>query len=166
MTPTDPQRHAASAHGDLYDDATLHNEDVAHEHTDVNVRTLLMCAFGLLLITGVVMVAMWGLFQVFDGQAAANDPVRSPLARPAGQLPPEPRLLTDEPQNLERVRAMQAEGLKGIDDAKKRLLDGGLPVRADAPPDPWLGTRSPSRGESSGGRAIPVRPGAGGQSQH
>jgi hypothetical protein len=155
MTPT-KQAH----HDHLYDDRELHNEDVAHEHSDVNVRALLTFCVGLAVLTGVVMVAMALLFNVFEAQAAANDPVMSPLARPAGQLPPEPRLLTDEPQNLERVRAEQADALKGIGDAKKRLMEQGLPVRANAPTDPWMGTRSQARGESSGGRAIPIRPGA------
>jgi hypothetical protein len=101
---------------------------------------------------------MWGLFRFFESQAARNEPVTSPLAQPAGQLPPEPRLLTNEPQNLQKHRDSLAERLKGIDDGKKQLLEQGLPTRADAPTDPWMGTRSPSRGESSGGREIPVKP--------
>lgn len=158
MTPTN-QHHGYGQHGHLYDDAALHNEDVAHEHADVNVRSLLMFCFGLMAVTGVVMVAMYGLFNVFNAQAAANDPIVTPLARPADQLPPEPRLLTDEPQNLRRFREQEDQLLQGIADAKKRLLEQGLPVRADAPTDPWLGTNTPARGESSGGRAIPIRPG-------
>jgi hypothetical protein len=150
MTPTRQphshgQPHGHGQHDHLYDDP-MHNEDVAHEHSDVNVRALLMFCFGLMAVTGIVMVAMYGLFVVFE--------------EPAGQLPPEPRLLTDEPQNLQRFRMQQQETLKGIDDAKKRLLEQGLPVRADAPTDPWLGTHSPARGESSSGRAIPIRPGS------
>lgn len=159
MTPTTKHPHGHGHHEHLYDDAAMHNEDVAHEHSDVNVRSLLMFCFGLMAITGIVMAAMYGLFWTFERQAAANDPVVTPLARPAGELPPEPRLLTDEPQNLQRFRTQEQEVLKGIDDAKKRLLEQGLPVRADAPADPWLGTNSPARGESSGGRAIPIKPG-------
>jgi hypothetical protein len=159
MTPTKhphPQGHGQHDH--LYAEP-LHNEDVAHEHSDVNVRAVLMFCFGLMAVVGIMMAAMYGLFWTFEGQAAANDPIVTPLAEPAGQLPPEPRLLTDEPQNLQRFRMQEAEVLKNIDDAKKRLLEQGLPVRADAPADPWLGTYSPARGESSSGRAIPTRPG-------
>ena len=185
MTPTDPHRpqKPAGHHADepLYAEPRLHdryhaehghaahdgafNEDVAHEHSDVNVRALLVFCLGLVVIAAVIHVAMWGLFVVLERQAAANDPVMSPLARPAGQLPPEPRLLTNEPQYLERFRAQEAEGLKGIEDAKKRLLEQGLPVQADAPQDPWMGTRSPARGESSSGRMIPIRPGTLGPEQ-
>lgn len=156
MTPTRPS-HSHDEH--LYSDE-LHNEDVAHEHSDINVRALLIFCAGLIAVAAVVHVAMWGLFGIFERQAAANDPVVSPLARPAGQLPPEPRLLTNEPQNLQRFRASLTEGLKGIEAAKKQLLQQGLPVRAGAPSDPWLGLRSQTWGESSSGRAIPTAPGA------
>ena len=171
MTPTNPtppwlrrdrspsRRLGRSHHDDhLYDQADLHNEDVAHEHSDVNIRAIIGFGVGLFAVVGGVRASIvLGLFKFFESQAAANDPVMSPLAQPAGQLPPEPRLLTDEPQNLQRFRDSLAERLKGIDEAKKQLLQQGLPVRADAPVDPWMGTHSPSRGESSGGRTIPIR---------
>ena len=88
----------------------------------------------------------------------------SPLAQPPGQQPPEPRLITNEPQNLQRFRDSLTDRLKGIDEGKKLFLQQGLPVRADAPVDSWMGTHSPARGESSGGRAIPIRAGDGGAS--
>ena len=156
--PVNTPAHGHDEH--LYGD-DMRNEDVAHEHSDINVRAVLMFALGMVAIAAVIHVAVWGLFVVFEGQAAANDPVMSPLARPAGQLPPEPRLLTDEPQNLQRFRTQQEDALQGIEDAKKRLLEAGLPVRADAAADPWIGTKSPARGESSSGRAIPLAPGGG-----
>jgi hypothetical protein len=156
MTPTRATHH----HDDhLYDESELHNEDVAHEHSDVNVRALLIFAFGLMAVVAACAAAMYGLFNVLESQAASNDPVMSPLSRPAGQLPPEPRLLTDEPQNLQHYRAQQTESLQGIEAAKKQLLQQGLPVRVDAPTDRWMGTYSASRGESSSGRMIPTKPG-------
>ena len=177
MTPTKPpapsaappgaghHSHAGSAghhHDDhLYDQADLHNEDVAHEHSDVNVRAIIGSGIGMFVVVGVCAVIVLVLFNFLEGQAAANDPVMSPHAVPAGQLPPEPRLLTDEPQNLQRFRDSLAERLKGIDEGKKQFLQNGLPVRADAPADPWMGTHAPSGGESSSGRTIPVRPGDG-----
>ena len=155
----DPHAHDRfhAAHGHAEHDG-LYNEDVAHEHSDVNVRALLMSAAGLALVVIACAGIVYGLFIVFERQAAGRDIV-SPLARPSGQLPPAPRLLTDEPQNLERFRAEEGERLQGIDDAKRQLLQQGLPVRSDAPDEAWMGTRSPARGESSGGRAIPLTPG-------
>jgi hypothetical protein len=164
--------HAAHHHDDhLYDDEFVHNEDVAHEHTDVNVRQLLLYTAGLVITCLVCAVIVWGLFIVFKRQAAANDPQLSPLAAPAGQVPPEPTLVTDEPAVLQKQRDLEAKMLEHygwvdqksgiarlpIDEAKKKLLhDARLPVRADASTDVWIGTRAAARGESSGGRDIPI----------
>ncbi|MEX1129863.1 MAG: hypothetical protein WEB50_14935 [Vicinamibacterales bacterium] len=161
MTPTEHRPPQPAGHHDdehLYDQEELHNEDVAHEHSDVNVRAILGFAGGLALVTALLAVAMYGLITFFERQAVRNEPVTSPLARPAGQEPPQPRLLLDEPRNLQEFRDSLAERLKGIDAGKKQLLEQGIPTRADAPTDPSLGTRTPSRGESSGGRAIPMKP--------
>ncbi len=176
MKRTKPPPPGASAghhrdDGHLYDDEFLHNEDVAYEHTDVPIRQLIMYTIGLALTCVVSAVIAWGVFVVLERQAARNDPQISPLAVPAGQLPPEPRLVTDEPAILRRQRQAEAAALDQygwvdkpggaaripIEEAKKRLLHEGLPVRAEATPDPWLGTRSAARGESSGGRAIPTK---------
>ena len=187
MTPTDPTPPGKSHRDDapLYSDPHVHdrfhaahghaphdgdyNEDVAHEHSDVNVRALLIFAGGLAVVVIVCAGIVLGMMKLFERQAAANDMVMSPLARPAagypqadqapGQLLGAPRLLTNEPAYLRQVRAQEAERLQGIEDAKKKLIENGLPVRADAPQDPWVGTRSPTRGESTGGRGIPVKPG-------
>ena len=162
MTPTEHRRPPADGHHDdehLYDQEGIHNEDVAHEHSDVNVRAIVGFAGGLALATAVICLAMYGLFTFFERQAVRNEPVTSPLARPAGQEPPQPRLLHNEPKNLQEFRDSLAGRLKGIDAGKKQLLEQGIPTRADAPTDPSIGTRTPSRGESSGGRGIPVKPG-------
>ena len=175
MTPTNPtpktgHGHAVPAgHGHHHDDhlyspADLHNDDVDHEHSDVNIRAILGSAVGLFAVVGVCALIVLGLFKFFESQAAANDAVLSPYAVPAGQLPPGPRLLTDEPKNLKEFRDSLAERLKGVDEGKRQFLQHGVPVRADAPADPWMGTHSPARGESSGGRAIPIRAGDGGTS--
>ena len=174
-SPPSPKASAsqASHRGDehLYDDEYVHNEDVAHEHTDVNVRQLLMYTAGLTITCLVCAAIVWVLFIVFERQAAANDPQLSPLAVPAGELPPQPQLVTNEPAVLKKQQDMEATALEQygwvdqpggaarlpIAEAKKRLLHDGLPVRPDAPPDPWMGTHAAARGESSGGRTIPLR---------
>ena len=150
---------------DHHDHLDEHNEDVAHEHSDINIRTVLLAAAALAGVTAIVMVAMWGLFTVFQHQAAANDPQLSPLAVPAGQLPPEPRLQTNEPLGLKTLRDTEATTLDAygwvdeksgvahipIDEAKKLLLERGLPSRAAAV-NPATGTHASAYGESSGGR--------------
>lgn len=162
-------RHAAGP-GPAAD--THDNELVDHEHSDINVRTVLMFGGVLVIVTVVCQVLMWVLFGVLERQAAANDPQLSPLAIPAGKLPPEPQLQTNEPAGLAKFRAAEAKMLEGygwvdqplgvarmpIGEAKKLILERGLPVRAGAPVDPGLGTHAPAMGEASGGRNIPVRP--------
>ena len=164
------RHHAQHGHAD-HDG--LYNEDVAHEYSDVEVRPLLIASIGLVAVVAVVALAMAGMFRVLENQAAKNDPVISPVAYPAGRERPEPKLLEDEPGYLRTVKTGERQVLEGyawidqqagtvripIDEAKKRLLEQGLPVRTDAAVEPWMGTRAAARGEASGGRAIPLRPG-------
>jgi hypothetical protein len=165
------------------EDDPLHNPDVAYEHSDVSVQPLLMAAVGLVAGTGVIFVLMAWTFGIMESRAAASDPTLSPLARPATQMPktttgspyfgnaPGPQLLVEEPAALRKERGIEDEKLQTygwvdekartarmpISEAKKLLLERGLPVRADAAPDPSLGTRFPATGESSGGRTLTRR---------
>ena len=174
MTPTDPRAdgHGASArqaagldhhshdahharHGHTEHDG-LYNEDVAHEDADVNIRQLISYTIGLGLMCVISGAIVLGLFNLFERQAAKNDPIVSPLTAPAGQLPPEPRLVQNEPLVLEKHRETEAEILEKygwvdqaagvarvpIAEAKKLLLHKGLPVRAERRQIPgWARTR-------------------------
>jgi hypothetical protein len=134
------------------------------------------------------------LFNWFERQAAANDPPVSPLALPAPEVPkntsqspyfssgvPGPPLLTNEPIALDKQRGNEQKRLHGygwvdeksgvaympIEEAKKLILQRGLPAREGEPVPPTLGTHLPAQGESSGGRVItgtvpepPAAPGA------
>ena len=162
MTSTDPHAHA---HG--VDDET-HNADVAHEDVDIDVGAVLKFGAGLFVTVVVCALIVGGIFKLFVSQAAARDPQISPLARPAGQLPTGPRLLTDEPGALAKFRAEETRALDGygwvdqlggvthipVADAKKLLAERGLPVRADVQDNAAAGTRRQAYGESSGGRNI------------
>ena len=172
--PLDHHSHDAhhARHGHAEHDG-LYNEDVAHEDEDVNIPQLIRYTIGLALMCVVSGAIVLGLFSLFERQAAKNDPVLSPLVAPAGQLPPEPRLVENEPLVLEKHHESEAKILENygwvdqaagiarlpIEEAKKLLLQKGLPVRTGAA-EPWMGTHSPAYGESSSGRAIPVKPGA------
>jgi len=84
------------------------------------------------------------LFKYMDRDVTANDVPRAPLSAPAGQPPPGPNLLTDEPGNLAKFREGEEQKLNNyrwidknagtvripIDRAKELLLQRGLPVRA------------------------------------
>lgn len=164
--PRDPY---ASHPGDHhYSAEELHNADVAHEPTDVNVRKILMFALGLATVAAVVHVIVWVVFIGLERQAAKSDPPISPLAVPAAQMPRTTtgspyfgaasgtKLLTNEPSLLQEERKKEADALKGIGDAKKAVM-GQLPVRAGGPVDERLGTHLPASGESSGGRTIVLK---------
>ena len=166
----------------------LHNVDVEHEHSDINLRAVIGSAIVLIVVVTVSQLLMWGLFVVFEKQAAANEPALSPLAASPASMPknqmgtavftPEtiagPQLLTNEPMNLQQQRDKEQKVLHGygwvnqgagiarmpIDEAKKLILERGLPVSEGEEVSPTLGTRLPARGESSGGRIITVRAGS------
>lgn len=159
----------------------LHNDDVAHEHSDINIGAVLTSAVVVAVVCLATAGLMYGLFWwVLEKQAAARDPKLSPLAMPATVMPPttttqptfgtapDPKLLTGEPAYLSGVRAREQELLHGygwvdekagiarvpIAEAKKLIVERGLPVRPDPIADPRLGTHAPAAGESSSGRAI------------
>jgi hypothetical protein len=148
----------------------MHNEDVAHEHSDINVATVLKAGAGLFATVVVCALIVWGVFGILERQAAARDPQLSPLARPEGQLPPGPHLETNERAALAKFRAEEAKAVGGygwvnqlggvahipVAEAKKLLVERGLPARSTAA-DPLEGTHAPAMGEASSGRSIPVR---------
>jgi hypothetical protein len=159
-----PTEHGHAHHSD----AEMHNADVAHEHSDIDIRAILMSGVGLVVIGVAVALLMWGMFVGLERYARSNDPQLSPVAQPAGQLPPEPRLLTNEFEQLRQTREAEAKVLNGygwtdqatgvahvpIEEAKKLLVERGVPARAGAPVDPRLGTYAPAMGEASGGRML------------
>jgi hypothetical protein len=163
MTPTNHGAHH-------YSDAELHNEDVAHEHSDINIRTVLAFGAGMAVVVFASALLVWVVFRTLESQARRDDPQVSPLAAPAGQPPPAPNLLTDESGNLGKVRMEETQTLEGygwmdqaggvarvpIEQAKKLLLQRGLPVRAGTHVDATLGTNASAYGEASGGRMIPT----------
>src|SRR5688572_21726032 len=56
------------------DDDPLHNEDIDHEHRDINVKAVIGSAIILGAVALVSQLAMWLLFGFLDSQAAARDP--------------------------------------------------------------------------------------------
>jgi hypothetical protein len=161
--PTRGTDGAAHAHG------SLHNPDVAHESSDINVRGVIWFIVTLVVVTATVQVAMWVMFRVLNRMEVRNDADVTPLAVPAGQLPPEPRLQTTPWQDLKVFRADEDKTLATygwvdrksgvarmpIDKAKDLLLQRGLPARADGT-DPTAGTYVAAGGEANSGRSLPA----------
>jgi len=171
MTPTEVHGHDADA---------LHNPDVAHEESDVNIRAIISFAVIVAAVSIVCAVIVWGMFVLFEHQAQARDPQLTRVARPATVMPahttaptfggaPQPQLLTNEPAALKQERTAADAALHQygwvdqkagvahipIDQAKKLLIERGLPARTGGTPDAQ-GTNAPAFGESNGGRTIPT----------
>jgi len=188
MTPTDPHgahghggaHHHPGPHGEL------ENPHVAHEETDINVRAVLTTA-GIVAGVGItVHILMWLLFGWFERDAVGRDPQLSPVAAPPVEMPASlnespffgpaapdgVQLLTSEPMALRIHRAEEERRLRGygwvdesagiahipIAEAKKRLLERGIPVREFETAEPEVGTRIQAAGESSAGRRITGAP--------
>jgi hypothetical protein len=153
-------------HGDLV------NENVHHEESDINVRSIITFVVVLTVIALSINVSMVGLFKLLNKIEDKTEPVVSPLTAPAAQVSdfPSPSLQTTPWVDLRKLRASENEYLHSygwvdqsagiaripIDKAKAMLLQKGLPVRADAVTDPTEGTHFAVTGESSGGRNLPA----------
>jgi hypothetical protein len=134
--------------------AHLHEEDgyvAAHEGTDVNIRAISTFIVVMFTFGAVIFVALLVLMGIYARQATAADPAVSPLAIPSGTLPPEPRLLTDEPGALKRARDEEEPALKDIDAAKQAVV-GTLPARAGTPAPAETPARAAARRDTSSGR--------------
>ncbi len=63
----------------------------AHEESDVSASGIIKFGVALTIATGVVCLLVWGLFSIFNSQAAKTERRAPPLYR-GDRLPPEPRL--------------------------------------------------------------------------
>jgi hypothetical protein len=130
-----------------HDRPDLSDPEQRFEHRDVNIWAIGKVAIGLVLTTIASMLLVLGVFRYFEVQENAR---QAPPAAgfTAGKLPPEPRLLENEPANLKQYRAVEDQVLNGyqwadqkkgvvkipIDQAIDRLVQKGLPVRAQNGP--------------------------------
>lgn len=149
VPPSEQPRSTEShpAHLDDYE----HDVTVAHEHSDVNIRAIAAFIIGLFIVGILVHIGLLGLMKVFERQAARTDPAVSPLVAPSGTLPPEPRLLTNEPEALQQLRDEEQAQLKDIDRAKREVI-GTLPVRDGGTAPEESPARAASRLDTSSGR--------------
>jgi hypothetical protein len=137
------------AQDDLTRAEHVDNPEVHHEESDVNVRAIVMFAVWLTVAAAVIHLLVWGIFVFFDRREAQTAGDGFPLA--AGQeqrVPPEPRLQTAPRLELQDLRAREEEALTSygwvdqaagtvripIEQAKRLLLQRGLPSRAAAAP--------------------------------
>jgi len=125
------------------------NPDVAHEHSDVNIRAILGFGAALIVVGVVVNLLIYVLFGFFERREGVAVPAEYPLAAAQGdRQPPEPRLQTDPRQDLADLRAREEQTLTSygwvdrnagvvripIDAAMKLTLERGLPSRSQDKP--------------------------------
>ena len=116
----------------------------AHQETDVNAGAVVWFGVGLFLVVVAVAVATHFGLLLADRRPAPGTAERSPLAEE--RLPPEPRLQAAPPADMRAFHAHEDAILKSagwvdeasgiahipIEDAKKLLLESGLPVAEGA----------------------------------
>jgi hypothetical protein len=75
------------------DVAYIQNPDVSHEKSDVNIRSIIMFAGGLLVFGVIVHILMWLMFNFMEERARNSEPPPRPMAlTDKERMPPEPRL--------------------------------------------------------------------------
>ncbi|MDT5270124.1 MAG: hypothetical protein QOH49_2310 [Acidobacteriota bacterium] len=75
------------------DVAYIENPSVSHEKSDVDVRSIIMFAGGLLVFGVIVHILMWFMFNFMEDRARKSEPPPRPMAlKETERMPPEPRL--------------------------------------------------------------------------
>ena len=162
MTPTDPRNAGKGRHHEQdavvhhYTEAELHNPDVAHEATDIDIRAVLLFAVGLAIVT-VVSASSCGAcsgssrtarLRATQGVAAraagAGMPrhTQSPFRRRAAT-----QLLTNEPAALRKFRTARSQALEGT--------AGSTRTRRRAHPDRGSEEAAPRSADSGAQRRSP-----------
>ncbi|MGE5815762.1 MAG: hypothetical protein ACM36C_14835 [Acidobacteriota bacterium] len=143
-------RQSHPAHLEPVDDFE-HDATVAHEASDVNIRAIAAFVIGMFVVGSVIYLALWFLMGYYQKEAIASDPAVSPLAAPAGTLPPEPRLLTNEPAALRQLHQEEEIQLKNIEQAKREVVES-LPSREGGKAPSESPARAATRMDTSSGR--------------
>jgi hypothetical protein len=118
----------------------------SHRHADyeVHLRPIVTFGLGLVILTGLVLVLLVWLFNVFVTRQARQEVPPAPLVA-APQLPPEPRLQVAPRQELQQLRATEEALLHSygwvdqsagivripIERAIELLAERGLPARSE-----------------------------------
>jgi hypothetical protein len=75
------------------DTSHIKNVDVTHETSDVNVGSIGKFVLGLLVLTIVTHIALWGMFRMLEADEVSKETKRAPMALTGEErLPVEPRL--------------------------------------------------------------------------
>jgi hypothetical protein len=116
----------------------------AHQETDINAGAVVWFGIVLFLVVAAVAIATHFALSLADRRPAAGTADRSPFAE--DRLPPQPRLQAAPPADMRAFRAHEDALLRSagwvdeaagvahipIEQAKKQILESGLPVAPGA----------------------------------
>ncbi len=114
-----------------------------HETEDVNIWAIGKVGIGLIVTTILSLFLVLGVFRYLEQQDRASQPPPRVGGNVQQKLPPQPRLVEDEPDDLKQVRTEEDQSLNGygwadqqhthvkipIDRAIDQVAQRGLPVR-------------------------------------
>jgi hypothetical protein len=99
------------------DTSHIKNIDVTHETSDVEVSSIGKFVLGLLVLTIVTHIALWGMFRLLASEENKKETPRPPMALTSDRerLPPEPRLQSAPgfSENLEQKQPAHVAEEKG-----------------------------------------------------
>ena len=153
----------------------IQNPEVAHEPQDVNIRGILIFGAALVVSAVVIHLLLWWMLDYFAVHESEAEPKLPPLASERQQLPPEPRLQgmpgheEAAPVEMQRFRTREKDMLNSygwvdqkagivripIEDAKKLLLEKGLPARPQTAGRPQADGASRQGTSDEGGQTGP-----------
>jgi hypothetical protein len=125
----------------------LSDPEQRFEKQDVNIWAIGKVGIGLILTTIISLFLVLGVFRYLEQQDRASQPkLPAGVEAPLHKLPPEPRLLVNEPDDLKEVRASEEQALHGygwadpqhtrvripIDKAIDDVVQRGLPARTNS----------------------------------
>jgi hypothetical protein len=141
--------HEAATHRTA-DDEYVAVPGSSYEHTDANVRAIVMFGFWLIVTALIVHIGIGVMYKMLIDQSKETDP-RYPLATSSDpNLPPEPRLQQFPANEIDEFRMHESRELQEyswidkdagvvripIADAMRLTLQRGLPARAEDPEHP------------------------------
>lgn len=103
-------------HDDIHEtpDVThIHNPDVAHEESDVNIKGILLFTAGLFVMTAVIFILVGLMMKFFAAREAKAEPPPSPMALTAEERLP--------PASMPRLQLAPGYGVTLENGARKRL---------------------------------------------
>jgi hypothetical protein len=128
-----------------------------HEKQDVNIWAIGKVGIGLAVTTILSLFLVLGIFRYLEQQDRASQPQHpAGVEVPQRNLPPEPRLVPDEPANLREYRASEDQVLDGYSWADQQHTRVRIPIdkAIDQLAQKGLATRSGS--EQSDAVSVPT----------